>query len=60
VITVRELAQWLQDKVHGRVDLHGRWEGWKIRGALLTGPRGRQITPERLRALLTEPKETIS
>ena len=48
-ITVREIAQALQDKVACRYDLTGPWTGWRIRGKVLTGPRGERITPDQLR-----------
>ncbi len=50
-ITVREIAQQLQDKVEGRHDLSGAWTGWRIRGKELRGPHGERITPNLLRHL---------
>lgn len=50
-ITVREIAQQLQDKVYGRHDLSGPWTGWTIRGKVLKGPHGIAVTPDFLRSL---------
>lgn len=50
-ITVREIAQQLQDKVYGRHDLTGPWTGWTIRGKVLKGPHGITLTPDFLRSL---------
>ena len=50
-ITVREIAQQLQDKVYGRHDLSGPWTGWTIRGKILKGPHGIAVTPDFLRSL---------
>jgi len=48
-ITVREIAQYLQDRVHCHYDLTGPWAGWRIRGRTLKGPHGESITPDQLR-----------
>ena len=48
-ITVREIATWLQDRVHTRYDLTGPWAGWRVRGKVLTGPGGQRFTPDGLR-----------
>jgi hypothetical protein len=44
-VTVREIAHWLQDRVHGRADLTGAWAGWKIRGNELIPPHIRRDGP---------------
>jgi hypothetical protein len=44
-VTVREIAEWLQDRVHGRADLTGEWQGWKVRGKSLIPPRGGKNSP---------------
>jgi hypothetical protein len=48
-ITVREIAQRLQDDVHCRVNLQGDWKGWKVRGRTLSAPQGQKWTPETLK-----------
>ena len=53
-ITVREIATWLQDRVHTRYDLTGPWAGWRIRGKVLKGPRGQSFTPDSLRHVSEE------
>ncbi len=47
-VTVREIATWLQDRLHNRHDLTGPWAGWRVRGRYLKGPRGQVWTPEAL------------
>lgn len=49
-ITVREIAQELQDKVHCRYNLTGPWAGWRIRGKVLQGPHGERVTADQLRS----------
>ncbi|MFA5976595.1 MAG: hypothetical protein WC859_10595 [Elusimicrobiota bacterium] len=56
-ITVREIAQELQDRTHCRVNLEGPWAGWKIRGKTMTTPQGHKWTPDSLRKFGTV-KET--
>ena len=48
-IAVREIAQWLQDRVHSRHNLDGPWKGWRIRGATFSAPNGMKFTPQSLR-----------
>ena len=48
-ITVREIAQALQDRIACRHDLTGPWAGWRIRGKVLIGPHGERVTPDQLR-----------
>jgi hypothetical protein len=48
-ISVKEIARSLSDQVAGRVDLHGPWSGWKIRGRVMKGPNGQMLTPEFLK-----------
>lgn len=55
-ITVREIAQELQDRLNCRYDLSGPWAGWRIRGKLLKGPSGEILTPD----LLTHPEKHAS
>lgn len=54
MVTLREIAQLLQDQVEGRHDLAGAWLGWRIRQNRLIPPgeafRQSQITPTNLRA----------
>jgi hypothetical protein len=50
-ITVREIAQALQDRIACRYDLTGPWAGWRIRGKTMTGPNGESITPDQLRQI---------
>lgn len=50
ILPVREIAQWVQDRVHTRFDLTGPWAGFRIRGRWMTGP-GVRVTPEALRHL---------
>lgn len=54
-ITVREIATWLQDRIHARHDLTGPWAGWRVRGRFLIGPGGVRITPETLRKIANDP-----
>jgi hypothetical protein len=51
VISVREIAHWVQDRVYNRHDLTGPWAGFRVRGRWMTGP-GVRITPESLRHLV--------
>lgn len=48
-ITVREIAQALQDRINCRLDLPGPWAGWRIRGNLLKGPHGERVSVHQLR-----------
>lgn len=57
-ITVREIATWLQDRVHHRHDLTGPWKGWRIRGKWLISPKGQRWAPVEL--LLASPDESDS
>lgn len=50
-ITIRTIAQRLQDRVHNRFDLTGPWSGWKLRGQYLIGPGGIRVTPATLAAI---------
>lgn len=53
-ITVKEIAQGLQDKMHCRHDLDGPWAKWRIRGKALIGPHGERFTPDQLRQIATD------
>jgi hypothetical protein len=52
VISVSEIARWVQDKVYNRHDLTGPWAGFRVRGRWLTGPRGVRVTPDSLQHLV--------
>lgn len=53
-ITVREIAEQLQDRVYNRYDLGGGWKGWRVRGDHLIAPGGRRVTSRFLRLILSE------
>lgn len=40
VVTLREIAQLLQDHVSCHFDFSGPWSGWRMRGAVLIPPGG--------------------
>jgi hypothetical protein len=46
------LAFMFDAKVHGRIDLNGHWQGYRLRNRELISPGGERITPERLEGLL--------
>ena len=51
-LTVRVIAQWVQDRIVNRIDLTGPWAGWRLRGQYLKGPNGQCITAQNLRWMM--------
>lgn len=51
--TPAEAMQFMADaKLNGRIDLSGKWSGWKLRDRDLVSPDGQRISPQRLEGLL--------
>jgi hypothetical protein len=45
IITLRAIAQRMQDDIRCRYDFGGAWEGWKMRGDRLMPPRSGKNGP---------------
>lgn len=39
-IALKQIRQWQEDRITGRVDLSGQWPGWRIRQQFLIAPGG--------------------
>ena len=39
-IALKHIRQWQTDTIEGRLDLHGKWPGWRIRQQFLIAPGG--------------------
>lgn len=51
--TPGEAMQYMVDaQLNGRIDLVGKWNGWRLRDRDLVSPSGQRISPQRLEGLL--------
>lgn len=39
-IALKQIRQWQDDTIEGRLDLRGKWPGWRIRQQFLIAPGG--------------------